>query len=235
MDYQDKLAGLDHNYFTNKAKLSLLEMLVRKTKPTSEISILSIGCGDGHELEILRKYGRVDVLDVEKCAIDLIPKDSYCTAYIQDLCDFHTTKKYDIIVGLDVLEHIRDDTVAIDRVHESLKEDGYFIFTVPAHQSLFSAHDKALKHFRRYSKRGLEMLVDGNFELVFLSYRYFFLFLPVAANKLINRSSEPRIEAPKLPKLINYIMYLLCRVEVSTMALGIRLPFGISLVGICKG
>jgi len=234
MDYRDKLAGLDHRYFTNRAKLCLVDSLFEKIYKKEKFSILSVGCGDGHELEVLNKYGSVDVLDVNEQAVKLAPRELYSTAYIDDLCEFKSKKKYDVVVGLDVLEHIKDGKKAVECIHSLLREGGYFVLTVPAHQILFSAHDRALNHFRRYSKKELKDLIESKFEVLFLSYRYFFLFLPVVASKIINRDTKPRIEAPQLPGFLNYILFLLCRIEISIMNIGITLPFGISLVCICK-
>lgn len=234
MDYQDKLAGIDHDYFTNKGKLLLLDMLLKRINQVKNSSILSIGCGDGHELEVLKKYGSVDVIDINKRAIELIPKKLYSKAYLGDLCDTIIKKKYDLVIGLDILEHIRDDEEAVGKIHDLLRPKGFFLFTVPAHQSLFSAHDKALKHCRRYSKQDLKSLLAGKFKRSFLSYRYFFLFIPVLISKLLNKNTKPKIEAPKVPKFINKSLLCLLKIEIDLMSKGIFLPCGISLVGVYK-
>ncbi len=58
----------------------------------------------------------------------------------------------DVISLLDVLEHV-DDDVALLRslVEQNLADDGVVIISVPAYQQLFTAHDTALAHHRRYS------------------------------------------------------------------------------------
>lgn len=234
MDYKDRISGLGDDYFTPRGQLYLVDMLFRRMKPFRKLSILSIGCGDGNELEILNKYGSVDVLDKENKAIKLIPKSAYVNAFIEDICQFTSSKKYDVVCGFDVLEHIKDDDIALERIYDALSDEGHFVFTVPAHSKLFSAHDKALNHFRRYDRKDFIKLLNKRFDVSFLSYRYFFHFLPVSVDRILHKNAMPKIQAPKLPKALNDISLLLLRVEISLMGLGIHLPIGINLVGISK-
>ncbi len=56
------------------------------------------------------------------------------------------------VLMLDVIEHVEDDTAFVTEIVEnSLAPGGWVLVSVPAYQSLFSAHDRALQHFRRYS------------------------------------------------------------------------------------
>ena len=61
--------------------------------------------------------------------------------------------KYDTILYLHVLEHIKNDKLEIKKAKEKLKKGGYLIIMVPAHQNIYSNLDKAVGHFRRYEKR----------------------------------------------------------------------------------
>ena len=94
--------------------------------------------------------------------------------------------------------------------------------------------EKALKHCRRYSKQDLKSLLAGKFKRRFLSYRYFFLFIPVLISKLLNKNTKPKIEAPKVPKFINKSLLCLLKIEIDLMSKDIFLPCGISLVGVYK-
>jgi SAM-dependent methyltransferase len=79
---------------------------------------------------------------------------------------------FDAVVYVNVLEHVEDDAAELRHVRAALKEGGHVCIFVPALSLLYSAHDKAIGHYRRYHKHALEKLVtDAGFELV--DARYF--------------------------------------------------------------
>ena len=74
---------------------------------------------------------------------------------------------FDLVLLLDVVEHVEDDGGFLDRsIVPHLGPDGVLIVSVPAYQALFSAHDEALAHHRRYSPRQLRALLAPRFEIV---------------------------------------------------------------------
>jgi len=226
------IEGTDHRYFTYRSQLRLADMLFKKLNLKNEISMLSVGCGNGNELRVLNRYGSVDILDIEKDVVSKIPKNLYSSLFIEDICDFKSQKKYDIVVGFEVLEHIQDDKKAVESIHNLLKEGGYFLFTVPSIKALVSAHDKALLHIRRYDKEELKGLITAKFDIIFFSYRYFFILPMVLISKVLNKNANPKIEAPRVPGLINDIILTILMAEILLMERGGSLPFGASVVGI---
>jgi SAM-dependent methyltransferase len=234
VDLRDRLGGVSPGYFANRGKLYLLEALINRLGFQGPMRILSVGCGDGQELEVLSSYGPVDIIDIDGGAIETVPRGLYSKAYIADICDFRPEGRYDLAVGLDVLEHIRDDSRALEGIRNCLADDGFFIFTVPAHQWLFSAHDRALSHFRRYDRASLRKLLEKDFQVIFISYRYFFIGPLVAANKMINRNSAARLETPRMPRPANTLLIWIMRLEATMLRLGICLPWGMAVAGICR-
>ena len=74
---------------------------------------------------------------------------------------------------LDVLEHLEDDGAALDRLRSSMNPGGHVVITVPALQALWSEHDEANHHFRRYPRRLLRgRLTEHGFEIVRLGYHF---------------------------------------------------------------
>jgi SAM-dependent methyltransferase len=67
----------------------------------------------------------------------------------------------DLVVAYDVLEHIEDDAAAAKGVFQLLKPGGLFLVAVPCDMKLWSAHDVAVNHVRRYSRAGLLGLLTG--------------------------------------------------------------------------
>lgn len=61
----------------------------------------------------------------------------------------------------DVLEHVQDDRTFLREIASHADKHSVFIITVPAHMNLWSGHDVYLKHYRRYTKNGLQALVKS--------------------------------------------------------------------------
>lgn len=67
-------------------------------------------------------------------------------------------KKYNTILCLDVLEHIKDDHKQINNMYFSIKKHGFLIINVPAFQSLYYQFDKDVGHYRRYRKEDFKKI-----------------------------------------------------------------------------
>ncbi|TAL10246.1 MAG: class I SAM-dependent methyltransferase [Nitrospirae bacterium] len=65
----------------------------------------------------------------------------------------------DTVIMVNVLEHIQDDQESIRAAYQSLSPGGTFIVYSPALPWLYSPHDKAVGHYRRYKMNGLEQLM----------------------------------------------------------------------------
>jgi 2-polyprenyl-3-methyl-5-hydroxy-6-metoxy-1,4-benzoquinol methylase len=70
--------------------------------------------------------------------------------------------KYDTIFALNVIEHVKDDNLAISNCRNLLRSNGTLIILVPAFPSLYNSFDKGLEHYRRYTKKSLNMLIIKN-------------------------------------------------------------------------
>ncbi len=66
--------------------------------------------------------------------------------------DILSNKRIETIITVNTLEHIKDDFEALVNIHKILKEDGRLIVFVPALRELYGSLDRALGHYRRYSK-----------------------------------------------------------------------------------
>jgi SAM-dependent methyltransferase len=69
-------------------------------------------------------------------------------------------RRFELVLLLDVIEHVADDLAFLSSfVSENLAPGGSVLVSVPAWQALFSRHDEALAHFRRYSPRACRALL----------------------------------------------------------------------------
>lgn len=92
----------------------------------------------------------------------LPPRTELCSGTILDL---GKGPRWDQVLYIDVLEHIENDTQEIAQVASLVRPGGYLIILVPAHNWLFSPFDRAVGHFRRYSRRSLAKAIPSSFKL----------------------------------------------------------------------
>ena len=72
----------------------------------------------------------------------------------------------DLVVAFDLLEHLHDDDAAVAEVHRVLRPTGTYLVAVPADPRLWSEHDEAVDHVRRYTRPGLvDLLERGRFRV----------------------------------------------------------------------
>jgi SAM-dependent methyltransferase len=100
---------------------------------------------------------------------------------------------FDAILYIDVIEHIEDDAAELQRAYNRLAPGGAILIVVPAHQWLFSPFDKAIGHFRRYSRSRLRQVLPAGSHIQQLVYLDSVGLLASAANKLLLRQSYPTL------------------------------------------
>ena len=157
------MAEMDQRHWWYRARREVIAALIaREANPPTNAQILEIGCGTGHNLAMLRQFGKVDALELDDEARALAEKRlgrKVMSAPLPELAGVPKAR-YDLIGAFDVIEHIDDDAAALASIATRLKPGGKFVMTVPAHQWMWSAHDVANHHKRRYSKRALKRLIE---------------------------------------------------------------------------
>lgn len=141
----------------------------------------------------------------------------------------------DVLIMLNVLEHIEDDKAAMRMAFNLIKPGGALIVEVPAGSYLYDDYDAELFHFRRYSTDKLEKkLIDTGFNLVRKSHLGFLLFPAFLIVKLKNKWLSSKKGAPKVvnqatsssnSKFVKWIMWL-----ESKFLSHYQLPFGIRVL-----
>jgi SAM-dependent methyltransferase len=236
-EYERMFANENHNWwFVSRRELviDLVERLPSKGTPL----ILDIGCGTGATAAALTRFGRVVGLDFSPLALracsqrglaellrsgaESIPLASECA---------------DLIVATDILEHIENDVAALREFHRVLKPGGHAVITVPAYQFLWSEHDVALMHKRRYVSWQLaERCRRAGFRQVRLGHALCLLF-PLALGRLLNRWGDPgkvpEAQIQSLPQWLNTGLVRLQRFETA-LSHRIRLPWGLSVVAVIQ-
>ena len=201
-----QMAELDDRHWWYRARREILADLIRREVPLpAKARILEIGCGTGHNLEMLGRLGRVDALELDDEARAIAEKRLGRKAMSAPLPELAGVKgkHYDLIGAFDVIEHIEDDSAAVASIAKKLRKGGRLVMTVPAHQWMWSAHDVVNHHKRRYSKRGLKRLIEGSpLELEKIGYFNSLLFPLALAERLASRlrgKDEADVKLPPAP------------------------------------
>lgn len=69
---------------------------------------------------------------------------------------------FDTVYALNIVEHVKDDQLAIENCKKLLTKGGHLIILVPAYQALYNSFDTELEHYRRYTQKSLDQLFDIN-------------------------------------------------------------------------
>ena len=233
MDYRDYIAGQTGEQFWFKSKKDLINILMNKIG-RKNLKILNIGSGTGVDLEIMNRFGNIYIIDVNKKALDLIPSNLYSEKKVCDATALpYPNDFFDIVCSFDVFEHIKNDKKAVLEAHRVLKKKGLLLLMVPAFNFLFSAHDKALLHYRRYSKKKLYDLLRI-FKYEYLSYWNSILFIPLSILRILKKRAKPKTDYFNLPSLLEKAFLNFLRIENKLIMKDYRLPFGLSLVGVYR-
>lgn len=191
-------------------------------------SILDVGCGSGINMQWLKNFGKVTGVDNSSKAIE------FCQQYGKTISADATklplqNNNFCLITAFDVLEHLKDDELAIKEWGRVLQPGGYLFISVPAHQWLFSNRDTALKHYRRYNLQNLQKLLrQNNLEPVFSSHIFALVFPLFVLQRIFLQKASSSVY-PQLPKLLNDFLEWVSNSEVPLLKF-MRLPFGGSIV-----
>lgn len=222
-------------YWWHRAKRALVKQFI---PAGTRLNILDIGCGTGKLLEELQKNGEVWGVDMSEAAISLCHRRGLTHVRTGKLPGLNLAQRFDVIICLDVLEHIKDDHQAIKNITKLLKPGGKLILTVPAYQWLYSYWDKILHHYRRYSPQQLTRCFLGSgLEITKLSFVYSFLLPLVVPFRLVRQKAfakkTPTSDFIALPQWLHGFFFALAKIEHFFIQY-VNLPFGISLLCIAK-
>lgn len=101
---------------------------------------------------------------------------------------------YDTIVYIDVLEHIENDREELVRAAKHLKPGGNLVILSPAFQSLYSKFDRAIGHYRRYTKKTLKAVLPNGMKQQKLLYLESGGTVLLLMAKLFKQNSHPSLK-----------------------------------------
>jgi len=155
----------------------IIRQLINKYKLCPQPKILDVGCGTGLLLKELEKVGKVYGIDSSLIAVNFCKTREVSNVKQGDVTNIPFNDcTFDIVLALDILEHVEDDYLALQEIKRVVKKQGVIIIFVPAFKFLWGKSDKISRHYRRYAKKELINLAGKN-NLTILRFSYFNFFL----------------------------------------------------------
>ncbi|MGB1037498.1 MAG: class I SAM-dependent methyltransferase [Bacteroidia bacterium] len=227
------------------ARLAILEGILKKkiSKGQTNLKILNVGVATGATSEMLSKYGTVTSVEYDEECCKFLKEKTGIEAVNASLTELpYSANQFDLVCAFDVVEHIEEDNLAVSEIRRVLKSKGMFFLTVPAYQFLWSNHDVVNHHFRRYTKSNFNSLFkDNNLKVEYSTYFNFWLFTPIAITRFIlnmfkrgaeDDSSGSDNDLTSSSNIINRILYPVFKSELSLLRIGLKFPFGVSIMSI---
>lgn len=236
-----RLARYEDWYWWHRARRTIIGLLLQHAVAGTQHRILDVGAGTGATSLALRRFGRVLAVDLSAEASAIARGRGLAVARMDASALAVADAAFDVVVALDVLEHLYDDAAAVQELVRVLKPGGVLLVTVPAYKWLWSSHDVANRHWRRYRRRSLRRLLQaGGLRVEVCSYVMLSMLLPAAAYRLLERlpgrrvvDAEAEVRFTPVPPLINSLL-----AHVASwgghLAGRVWLPFGLSIVAVAR-
>lgn len=233
---------LDQEHFWRKAKRQLVLGWLDDMSPTGRV--LDIGGAASLITRELKRYGSVTVVEPDRGMIEIARKSSGIDVIAGGFPGLPVSGSFDLITLLDVLEHLDDDRAALAEIRRLLRPSGIFLLTVPAYMWLWTDHDVALHHKRRYARSELHALLgEAGFDVLRISYYTSFLLPVLAAQRMVGqmmasrragRATQPAVYRVKTPPpLVNRACGAVMAFE-RWLLRRYRLPAGGAIIALCR-
>lgn len=234
----EKMDALEKEHFWFIAKRKYLQIILDRFAPGGNSKVLDVGCGTGAIMDLLKSRGYfAEGVDTSEEALKFCREKGHTVQLgSADKMDY-ADESFDLVLASDVLEHLENDAAAVREVSRVLKKGGLFIATVPAHKYLWSYHDVALHHKRRYTKKEFSNLLKQTFDVEQLSWIHSVIFLPtllVRGIKTVFGKNAGESDVKKINPVLNVIGKICYLPEVFCFRFFGQLPFGVSLIGVAR-
>ena len=222
---------IDANHPIDFASRELCIQFLKKYDQSENNTVLEIGCSSGNLIKNiiqLKKFfyigsdaikSYIYKLSSEYQNIPFIIFDLLKNPFKESICD--------VVIMLNVLEHIKDDDKALLEVNKILNNQGILILEVPSGKFLYDDYDRKLLHYRRYNMKDIEKkLLNAGFKIETKTHLGFLVYPLFVTVKLFNKLFKNKNIVIKQAKASNNIL-LKILFNIEKKLKNIYLPFGI--------
>lgn len=228
-----------HWWFVGRRAIleSFLKQIIQNPKPKIQNpKILDVGCGTGANLEMLRKFGAAEGVDVSDEALEFCQaKNLKARKGLAENLPFEN-ESFDLVTALDVVEHLDDDVAGLKEMRRVLRADGRVLIFVPAFMFLWGVQDDVSNHRIRYTKRQItDRLQKVGFEIERATYANITFFAPILAGRALMKLTGIRPESENNVNVsaLNPILGKVFGAERFWLK-NFNFPFGVSIVVVAR-
>lgn len=198
----------------------------------NELRILDVGCGTGGNLEMLKKFGAAEGVDVSDEALEFC-RSKGLTVHkgLAEELPF-ADESFDVVTALDVVEHLDDDVAGLKEMFRVTRRGGKTLIFVPAFMWLWGVQDDVSNHRIRYTKKQIvERLKKAGFEIERATYANITFFAPILGGRTLMKLTgvKPESENNVNVSALNGIFGKIFSSEKYWLK-NFDFPFGVSIV-----
>ncbi|GII46104.1 methyltransferase [Planotetraspora silvatica] len=203
------MVEIEERHWWYRERRALLARELRRIRKVG--TALDIGAGGGGNTRVLLAHGwHAMAADYSETAVELA-RERGLEAIHADAQDLPLPPMaLDLVLAFDVLEHIERDDLAVREMVRVLRPGGTALITVPCDMALWSAHDVACQHQRRYSREGLVSLLTGEGLVLDRVRSWNVLLRPVASWR---RRRCTGFDLEETPRLVDALLTAVVRTE----------------------
>jgi ubiquinone/menaquinone biosynthesis C-methylase UbiE len=232
-------AERDHFWFRGFRRF-MAPLLAEAVRGRPEPAILDCGCGTGHNLSMLRQYGRAAGVDLTWTGLAYARgKGERAIAQATVTRLPFADARFEVVTSFDVIYALENDAeaAALREMFRVLRPGGYLVLNAAAMDLLKGNHSVLANEVRRYSRATLtEKLTRAGFNVRRMSYTNATILPVVAAVRLLQRmsgheESQQEISIPPAP--VNAALTAALAVEAALVRI-VNMPFGSSLMALAQ-
>ncbi len=235
-----EMAGIEDKHWWFVARRKIVNKIIKNLALPKNTQILEAGCGTGGNLSMLSCHGDLYGMELDELALDFAFNRQICPILpgkLPNEIPFENCN-FDLVVLLDVLEHLEKDLASLQALKSRIKPGGWLLITVPAKSWLWSEHDVLHHHYRRYVRSSLVKVVkSAGYDVSYVSYYNFILFPLIAIARTLQRfflSKSNQSKYLTVPSsLINNLLTNIFASERFFIG-NLYFPFGVSLLLLAK-